>query len=341
MTAASTETISFDELVDLLTATLMSAGASERVARVIATNCASCERDGALSHGVFRIPGYLKSLRTGWASQDGDPIITRVGPSIIRANAVRGFAQVALETAKPAITEAIAESGVAVVAIHDAHHFSALWPDLEPFARKGLLGITMVTGVAQVIPRGAHDRILGTNPFAFSTPVAGADPIVMDFATAAMSHGDVTLHMREGKAVPLGTGTGIGGRDTEDPAEILEHGGLLPFGGHKGLALSMMVELLASGFTNSPYSFDFERNSPENPDDGGTDITGQFLMLIDPDRGETGSFAERAKVLIDMMRESGLDRMPADRRYLNRARALAEGIPVTPAIAELRAARSS
>ena len=49
--------ISFDDLVSAIEAKLTAAGASSAVAKVLATNCATCERDSTLSHGVFRVAG--------------------------------------------------------------------------------------------------------------------------------------------------------------------------------------------------------------------------------------------------------------------------------------------
>lgn len=327
------DTVPFPLLVSRLTRLLADAGASPAVAETIARNCAGCERDGALSHGVFRIPGYLRSLRSGWADGHATPVVS-VDGAMVRVDAARGFAQPALAASANAIDEAVAATGAAVVAIRDAHHFSALWPDVEPFAERGLLAMTMVTGAAQVIPRGASEKMLGTNPFAFAAPVAGGDPFVFDFATSSISHGDLQLAARADERVPPGTGVGRGGADTTDPHEILDGGGLLPFGGHKGQALSMMVELLASGLTASAFSHRGDLVLPPRPEDGGTDIAGQFVLVIDPDRDGAG-FAGRVRSFVDALRAAGVERMPGDRRYRNRAEALRRGIPVTPAIAAL------
>jgi len=321
--------ILFDHLIALLETLLQKAGMSATVARIIATNCAACERDGTLSHGVFRIPGYVSSLRSGWVDGHAQPIVTSVGPSLLRIDAANGFAQPALATAHPRIAEAIAETGVAIVAMRNSHHFSALWPDLEPFAQEGLVGLTMVTGGPAVMPRGARTRVFGTNPIAFATPVEGSEPLIMDFATSSMSQGDVRIARDEGRRVPPGTGVGKGGRDTDDPAEILDHGGILPFGGHKGAALSLMVEILASAFTGGDFSHAVDMTSNPGAE---TPRTGQFLMFLDPKRDGNDVFGQRVSMLLDMLRGSGMDRLPGDRRYQHRAEASRHGIPVTPAI---------
>ncbi|RMT61211.1 Malate/L-lactate family dehydrogenase, partial [Pseudomonas coronafaciens pv. atropurpurea] len=59
-------TVSFLQLTDLLRRIFLAHGTSAQVAQVLAENCASAQRDGSHSHGIFRIPGYLSSLTSGW-----------------------------------------------------------------------------------------------------------------------------------------------------------------------------------------------------------------------------------------------------------------------------------
>lgn len=325
--------ISFERLVLRISQLFREAGASPQVARTLAENCAGCERDGSLSHGIFRVPGYLDSLRIEHVDGNAEVVVERASPSYLRVDARNGFAQPALAVARPAIDAAIAATGVALVAIRDSHHFSALWPDLEPFARAGYVALTMVTGgQPSVSPRGVTGPVFGTNPFAFATPAGDDPPVIMDFATSTMSHGDVQLARNEAREVPHGTGTGRGGRDTTDPAEILDEGGLLPFGGHKGAALSLMVEVLASGLTGGAFSFEA---SNEGSPEARTSRTGQLLVVVDPARGGNDAFAGRVAGLTAMLREAGMTRLPGDQRYRHRAESEAKGIPVSPAIAAL------
>lgn len=325
--------IPYERLVQRISELLTDAGASPQAARTLAQNCAGCERDGAISHGVFRVPGYLESLRIKHVDGLAEAVVERLSPSYLRVDAKNGFAQPALAIAKPFIDEAIAATGVAVVAMHDSHHFSALWPDIEPFARAGFVALTMVAaGQPSVMPRGVTERVFGTNPFAFATPSGKGPPVVMDFATSTMSHGDLQLARNESREVPVGTGTGRGGRDTTDPAEILEDGGLLPFGGHKGAALSLMVEVLAAALTGGAFSFEDDRGkSPQ----AHTSRTGQLLLVIDPAFGGNEQFTARVAGLIEMLRESGMTRLPGDARYRHRAESEARGIPITPELAAL------
>jgi LDH2 family malate/lactate/ureidoglycolate dehydrogenase len=80
-TSAAVTHVPFAELEGLLRTSLARHSVSEPNAGIIATNCASCERDGAVSHGVFRIPGYVTSIASGWLDESVAPSVERHGPS--------------------------------------------------------------------------------------------------------------------------------------------------------------------------------------------------------------------------------------------------------------------
>ncbi|WP_449279006.1 Ldh family oxidoreductase [Leucobacter sp. GX24907] len=331
--------IPFEELAALLEQAFLDAGVTPESARLIGRNCAAVERDGTHSHGVFRMPGYLASVRSGWLDGTAVPVVDRVSPSFLRVDGANGFSQSAIDAAREDIAAAIDETGVALVAIRDAHHFSSLWPDVEPFARQGLVALTMVTGGDSiVIPQGASERIFGTNPMAFATPRAGTDPLVWDFATSTMSHGDLTITRNEGRELAPGMGIGRGGRATQDPAEVLDEGGLIAFGGHKGLLLSLTVELLASALTGAPFSTEADSGKPEGAH---TSRVGQFLLVADPERGGNSEYGARVSGLIELLREAGMSRVPGEHRYALRAENDRLGIPVTQMMREFFASLQS
>ncbi|MBT8767836.1 Ldh family oxidoreductase [Metapseudomonas boanensis] len=327
--------LSFNELRDLLASIFERHGTSAQVAATLADNCAAAQRDGSDSHGVFRIPGYLSSLGSGWVNGRAEPKVEDVAPSFVRVDAGGGFAQPALAAARELLLAKVRESGIALLAIRNSHHFAALWPDVEPFAREGLVALSFVNSMTSVVPHGGHSALFGTNPIAFAAPRGQGDPLVFDLATSAIANGDVQIAAREGKQLPEGFGVDAQGQPTRDPKAILDGGALLPFGGYKGSALSMMVELLAAALTGGNFSFEFDWSGHPGAQ---TPWTGQLLILIDPDRGASRSFAERCETLIARMAEAGQDRQPGDRRYRQRARAEVEGIALPAGeLAKLRA----
>jgi len=321
-------TLEFAELAELLRQIFLRHGTSEEVAQVLSHNCASAQRDGSHSHGIFRIPGYLSSLASGWVDGKAVPVVEDVSAAFIRVDAANGFAQPALAAARGLLIEKVKSAGIAILAIRSSHHFAALWPDVEPLAEQGLVALSVVNSMTCVVPHGARKPLFGTNPIAFAAPRAGGQPIVFDLATSAIANGDVQIAAREGRMLPAGMGVDRSGQPTEDPKAILDGGALLPFGGYKGSALSMMVELLAAGLTGGNFSFEFDWSAHPGAQ---TPWTGQLLIVIDPDKGSGQSFALRSEELVRQMHGVGQQRMPGDRRYLQRAESLANGIEISVA----------
>ncbi|MER2098181.1 MAG: Ldh family oxidoreductase [Pseudomonas qingdaonensis] len=301
-------------------------GTSESVARTLAANCASAQRDGAHSHGVFRIPAYVSTLASGWVNGTAVPQVQDVASGYVRVDAGGGFAQPALEAARALLVEKARSAGIAVLAIHNSHHFAALWPDVEPFAEEGLVALSVVNSMTCVVPHGARKPLFGTNPIAFAAPCAGHAPIVFDMATSAMAHGDVQIAARKGEQLPEGMGVDRDGQPTCDPQAILDGGALLPFGGHKGSALSMMVELLAAALTGGNFSFEFDWSQHPGAK---TPWTGQLVIVIDPTKAEGSRFAERSRELVEQMQAVGLTRMPGERRLREREASARDGVSVT------------
>jgi delta1-piperideine-2-carboxylate reductase len=175
------------------------------------------------------------------------------------------------------------------------------------------------------VPHGGNKKLYGTNPLGFAVPRAGTDPLVFDQASSAWSNGDVQIARREGRQLPPGVGVDRNGEPTTDPDAVLEGGALLPFGGHKGASVAMMMEVMAAGLAGGDFSFEVDWSAYPG---AATPRTGQTIILIDPKRGAPRDFTARIEMLIDAIHEAGQDRLPGDRRYANRRRSAIEGIPL-------------
>lgn len=318
--------VDFAELVDILTAIFAKNGVTATSARLLAENCASCERDGSTSHGVFRIAGYVASLLSGWVDGAAEPVLEDTASSLLRCDARNGFAQVALHAATPKLLTKVEETGVAILSIRNSHHFSALWPDVEPFAERGLVAFSAVNSMACVVPPGGRKPVFGTNPIAFAIPAEGGLPFVFDQASSAIAHGDVQIAAREGRSLASGQAVSSTGEPTTDPNEVLEGGGLLPFGGYKGSSIALMVELLSAALSGGQYSYQVDWT---NYPGAQTPKTGQFLLLIDGQRGNPADFPSRVSELLSMVKSAGQERLPGERRRARRVQSIDRGIQMS------------
>ena len=306
-------------------------GTSAEVASVLAHNCASAERDGAHSHGVFRIPGYLSTLASGWVDGRAVPHVEDVAPGYLAVDACNGFAQPAYRAAYPALVAKARTNGVALLAIRNSHHFAALWPDVEPLANDGLVALALVNSMACVVPSGGTTALFGTNPIAFAWPridAAGAPrpPFVFDFATSVVARGEIELHRRAGKPVPEDWGYDAAGNPTTDAAAVLD-GAMRTFGGHKGSALAAMVELLAGPLIGDMTSAE---SIAADAGRGGSPIGGELILALDPERFLGADLEDRfaaAEAMFHTIEAQGA-RLPSSRRYAARARSLVEGVTI-------------
>ena len=303
-------------------------GMSEGNAELVAGVVAAAERDGAASHGLLRMDGYIGTLKSGWVDGKAVPVITQPAPSVLAVDARNGFAQVATTAVRDRAIALAREQGVATVCVSDSHHFAALWPDIEPYAAEGLVALSVVNARSRIVVWGGKTKVLGTNPIAFAVPRADGLPLVWDMATSQRAQGEVLKARVQGHRVPEGVGIDAEGNSTTDPAAILDGGALLPFGGHKGANVAFMVEVLAAGLTGGRFGFNDE--SPAFPG-AQTSRAGQFLLVIDPTRSGGNGFAARMAELIGKLREAGAERLPADERYHRRAHAAQHGITIPDA----------
>ena len=303
------------EIFELAQRCLISNGCDEANAAAAARTVSTAERDGAVSHGLFRLPGYVASLRSDKVNGQASPSEEQVSPSAIRLDGDRGFAPLAIEYGTPLLAEAAAATGVAVLLIRNSFHFAALWPEVEALAERDLVALACTVHTPLVAPFGAKRAFFSTNPLAFAYPRPGRDPYVFDMATAAMSHGDIGVAARDGHDIPPGIGLDAAGQPTTDAAAVRDGGVLLPFGGYKGSAIATMIELLAAGLVGDYFSY--EAVVADNRD-GGPAIGGVFILAMSPEMLAGPGWAEHSDAFLDELTAMDGVRLPGASRFARR-----------------------
>jgi delta1-piperideine-2-carboxylate reductase len=235
-------TVSVVELTDLVTRVFRRHGVSAENADPVAETVVAAERDGAASHGLLRLPGYVSTLKSGWVDGRAVPVVTDAAPGLVATDAANGFAQPALRASAPLLREKARRLGIAAVAIRYSHHFAAVWPDVEPFAVEGFIVLAMVNGRQRMAVWGGERKLLGTSPMAFACPRPGRLPLVWDQASSVMAQGEILLAAQRGDMLPEGVGLDADGRPTTDPHAVLDGGSILAFGGHKGSSIAFMID---------------------------------------------------------------------------------------------------
>ena len=311
----STVSLSLDEIFNLAKKTLLANGCDDETASILADLIMKAERDGSLSHGLFRLPAYVSGLKSGKINGKGKPEIKKISPSVIKVLGNNCLAPVVLNKGIPELIKATKENGIAVLAINNSHHMAAMWPETEMIAEQGLVAFACTSYKPMVAPAGGKKSLFGPNPISFAWPRKGKTPVVYDMATASMAMGEVQVAKREGHKVPLGTGLSKDGKETTDPGEIADGGVLLPFGGYKGSAIAMMVELLAGSLVGDNFSYE---TAAKDNNDGGPPRGGEFILAISPDKLSENDWDKHSNEFFDKMKSMDGVRLPGERRHKNR-----------------------
>jgi delta1-piperideine-2-carboxylate reductase len=294
---------------------LMINGCDESNAAAVADNMMLAERDMCSSHGLFRLPWHVASLRAGKANGRARPRLEVLAPAVIRINGDRGFAPVGHRLGHAPLVAAARRNGIAALAFVDMYHVAALWPEVEALSADGLVAFAFTASLPYVAPAGGTKPIYGTNPMSFGWPRKDRPPLVFDQASAAMARGEVMIAAREGRTLPDNVGIDENGNPTRDPDAVLR-GAQLAFGGYKGSSLALMIELLAGPLIGDLLSIEA---AEDDAGAGAAPHGGELILALDPARfGDPQGFLDHAERLLAVILSMDNSRLPGDRRYHNR-----------------------
>ncbi|MDR4308642.1 Ldh family oxidoreductase [Chelatococcus sambhunathii] len=318
---------------ELVAGALIRSGTAPENAASTARALVGAEADGLKGHGLTRTPIYAAQVKSGKVLGHARATIKRSAPAALVADAGHGFAYPAIDLVTDALPAVARETGVAAAAIRRSHHCGAAGRPVEALAEAGLVALMFANAPASMAPWGAKRPLYGTDPIAFACPLPGRAPIVIDMSLSKVARGNILAARQRGETIPDDWAFDAGGRPTTDPEAAL--GGLMaPMGGAKGVALALMVELLAAGLTGGGYAFEM---TSFLDDVGGPPDAGQFILAIDP-AAFSANGHERFAVMAEAVEAEEGARLPGARRLAARAKAEAEGIEIGDSlIAEIEA----
>jgi LDH2 family malate/lactate/ureidoglycolate dehydrogenase len=234
-----------EKLRELATGILTGAGARPPDAEVVAGSLVLSNVVGHDSHGVRRLSGYVRDVHDGRIDPRARPTVEALRPGALVVHGRRAFGQLAAMAAVRALPAVAAEHGCGVAAIRECNHVGRLGEYVGALAELDLVALAFGNADPTVAPFGGRERRLGTNPLAWAVPrAAGSPPVVMDWATSAVAEGKLAVARDGQEPVPEGLLLDARGRESTEPADFYAGGALLPFGGHKGYGLSVLIEIV-------------------------------------------------------------------------------------------------
>jgi LDH2 family malate/lactate/ureidoglycolate dehydrogenase len=300
-------------------------GTPADIALAVTESLVEANLAGHDSHGVLRLPWYVRSIRQGTIQAAARPaLLSRSGATAVVDGAL-GWGQPAARLGAQTAIELAAESGVGAVTIVRCNHIGRLGEYVAIMARAGMIGITLCNSSPVVAPYGGYRPVLGTNPLAWAAPrAAGQPPIVLDFASSIVAEGKLRVARAKGEALPPGLIVDANGAPSLDPADFYAGGALQTFGLHKGSGLSVMIELLARGLAGVDLS------QPEHRGHNGTLMLALRIASFAPEQ-QFFSAAERLFGQIAISPPApGFDAvlLPGEPELRMREQRIVEGIPL-------------
>ena len=242
-------TLSAETLTTTASAIFEAAGTPSDIAALMASSLVGANLAGHDSHGVIHIPTYVGAIKSGGIVPDARPEVVGEGPGIVQLDGGWGFGQYTAHVCMDLAIKKAKQSQIALATVIRVGHIGRVGQWVEEAAAAGVIGMAGVSfgnGPFAATPYGGAGKVLSTNPLAIGMPLPGARPFVSDFATTAVAEGKLRVAKAKGMPVPDGWIVDAQGRPTNDVDEFYDRGGMLQmFGGHKGYALSLAVEMLS------------------------------------------------------------------------------------------------
>ncbi len=313
---------------DALASAGMPAGDAARVAGLMA----DADLNGSDGHGVFRLPGYLKRIKSGGLNLTPDIRIERERPGMALVNGDNAQGHLVMSYCAETAIEKAKTTGVAWVGAHHSNHAGPANLYAKMPLAHDMIGLYVAIGNANHLPPwGGLEMLLSTNPIAIAVPALDRPDVVLDMATTVAAYGKVKTAAQRGEQMPEGWMMGRDGKPLTDPAKA-DDGFLLPIGGAKGYGLALMFGLLAGTLNGAAFGKDVV---DFNADFETTTNTGQFVVAVDISAfGDVDGFKRQVDRVVDQMKGSptlpGFDEvlLPGEQSHKKRVYREANGIPL-------------
>jgi LDH2 family malate/lactate/ureidoglycolate dehydrogenase len=263
-------------LRDFCMALLAAGGMPSSDARFVAELLVKAELRGYAGHGVTRVGQYLGFIKNKTYDLGAQPQIEREGKITAVIDGHHYIGQIAARMAIELAIKKAKEHGAGIVCVRRAGHTGRLADYMEMATTQGLIGMGAVSvGSATTTLYGGMKPITGTNPIAFGIPARNGKSIILDFATASMSMGEIQKRVAKNEAIPDGVMLDGFGEPTTDFKKFRgpPRGVFLPFGGYKGSGVALVTEILGGLLSGNGPGRDWWKN-------GGHGVNGVFLQAF-------------------------------------------------------------
>lgn len=307
------------------------AGTSKEDADLVADVLIKADLRGVKSHGVSRIPIYIKRIEMGLVKPKADIKILHETPVSAVVDGGYNLGQITATKAMRLAIEKAKKTGVGIVCMNKSHHYGIAAYYSQMAADEDMIGFSCANTTALMAAPGGASKAIGNSPFSFAFPAKEQLPVVFDAACSAVAQGKIIVANINGQKIPDNWALDPEGNPTTDPAQALK-GFLLPMAGPKGYGIAVVMETLAGVLSGSDTGIHLGSiyNDLEHPQD-----CGNFFMAIDLNAfGDAEAFKERMdQYILDMKNGKKAQNtkelfMPGEIELKKEAQSLEKGIEI-------------
>ena len=220
-------------------------GLPEAHAGIVAQNLLFANLRGLDTHGVMRLPTYLKRLELGLTNSNAQPEVVQEGTAFAVLDGHNGLGPVAGKLAMELAIQKAEENMVGLSFVRRSQHYGSCAFYTMMAVERGMIGFSTANTAPLMAPTGGKKRMIGNDPISFAAPTPEGMTFVLDIALSNVAGGKIMLAEKNGQSIPLGWALDKEGRPTTDPHAGFTDGGLLlPVGGHKGYGMVVMLDIL-------------------------------------------------------------------------------------------------
>jgi LDH2 family malate/lactate/ureidoglycolate dehydrogenase len=240
-----------EALVDYGSAVLRALGMPDVDAELVLDSLVQADLWGHQSHGVLRLPWYAGRLKSGAMTARTEPAVLVDGGALLLLDGRAGVGQVLTDTARREAVSRARQHGVGVVGVRNSNHFGTAMYYTRRAAEQGCVAILTTNASPAMAPWGGRKKVLGTNPWSIAAPAPTDGGVVaVDIANTAVARGKIYLARNRGEQIPDSWAMDGEGNITTDPTDAI-NGVILPMAGHKGYAITFMMDVLSGALTGS------------------------------------------------------------------------------------------
>lgn len=251
-------------------------GVNAQAADIVADTLVQADLWGHQSHGVMRLFWYAARLQSGAMDGNASPQADGGFGAIATMDGCGGLGQVVAHAAMSKAITLSKKHGIGAVAVRNSGHFGTAMYFTKMAAKAGCVGFVSTNASPAMAPWGGLEKRVGTNPWSWAAPAGRYAPMMLDIANTAVARGKLYLAKQRNETIPDTWAIDADGNATVDPASGIA-GTILPMAGHKGYAISTIMDMLSGVLTGSHFGSAVV--GPYVPD--GVSGVGHFVLAID------------------------------------------------------------